>query len=140
MAAALRRDGGAAVEPFSRLRVVKDRVRRVDGVLRRAVPQLGGLPMPHDPCPDLGVTVHCRDPEVRWAGWTVRTWDRHWFGRRTKSSRARVAPGKTETAEQVPARPATGNAARPSRAAATRSALGGSVTGGSAAVDVQDLS
>ena len=38
MATALRRNGRAAAEPFPRLRVIQDRVRRVDGVLRRAVP------------------------------------------------------------------------------------------------------
>src|SRR5580704_321708 len=81
MAAALRRDGGAAAEPFSRLRVVQDGVRRVNGVLRRAIPLLGGLPMPLDHGPHLGVTVHCRAPDVRWTGWTARTRDRHMSGR-----------------------------------------------------------
>src|ERR1700760_2329591 len=68
MATALRRDGRAAAEPFPGLRVIQDRVYRVDGVLRRAVPLLGGPPVLHDPRPGLGVTVHRLAPQARSPG------------------------------------------------------------------------
>src|SRR5450755_2853820 len=79
MATALRRNSRAAAEPFPGLRVIQDRVRRVDGVLGRAVPLLGGPPMFHDLGPGLGVTIHRLAPQVRRVRSSVHTWYRPWF-------------------------------------------------------------
>src|ERR1022692_2742794 len=79
MATALRRNGRAGAEPFPGLRVIQDCVRRVDGVLGRAVPLFGGPPMFHDLGPGLGVTIHRLAPQVRRVGSTVHAWDSRWL-------------------------------------------------------------
>src|SRR5215470_11494554 len=58
----------ATAEPFPGLRVIQDRVRRVDGVLGRAVPLLGGPPTLHDVGPGLSVAVHRLARQVRQVG------------------------------------------------------------------------
>jgi hypothetical protein len=60
--AALGLDVGAAAETLTRLRVVQDRVGRVDGVLGRAVAALGGVPVfcHPGPGPDVAVRGYAR--------------------------------------------------------------------------------
>ena len=57
--AALRLDLCPAPEPLSGLRVVQDRVGRVDRVLGVGVPALGGRPVLLYPGAGAGVTIHC---------------------------------------------------------------------------------